>query len=342
MDASTEATAAPAVPKRKWGKKRKAQDEADALEAAQALEAAAAKLNQPKVKAVKPVSNWEKLKHKIEADTEVEEAITAHKKKRRRKELSSAIEHVVDEATKKANKKPVFDINKDDDSHVDKSKYVALDCEMVGMGADGKKSALARCAIVDYDGIIIYDEYVRPQGFVTDFRTQYSGIRKKDLRYGTAITLSECQQQVDAIIKGKILVGHALKNDLDVLMLKHPRHSIRDTATFKPYMRPHGRKGGKFKPRSLKDLTRQFLGYAIQTGEHDPGEDSRAPMMLYRFKRIEWERSLAMAGKKKKEGGSAKKKPVDEKKKSVDETAAPRTTGLGKPMADKVSAMFKS
>jgi hypothetical protein len=38
-------------------------------------------------------------------------------------------------------------------------------------------------------------------------------------------------------ISGKILVGHALHNDLDVLMLSHPRSKIRDTATFVPYMR---------------------------------------------------------------------------------------------------------
>ena len=39
------------------------------------------------------------------------------------------------------------------------------------------------------------------------------------------------------MFKDKILVGHALENDLDVLMLGHPKKMIRDTATFKPYMR---------------------------------------------------------------------------------------------------------
>ena len=72
------------------------------------------------------------------------------------------------------------------------------------------------------------------------------------------------------ILKDKILVGHALKNDLSVLMLQHKRSMIRDTATFRPYMRPHGKKGGKFKPRALRDLSRQFLNQVIQTGEHDP------------------------------------------------------------------------
>ena len=72
-----------------------------------------------------------------------------------------------------------------------KANYVGLDCEMVGIGPSGTQSALARCCIVDFDGEVIYDEFVRPPGFVTDFRTKWSGVRKKDLRQGTAISLQE-------------------------------------------------------------------------------------------------------------------------------------------------------
>ena len=36
-------------------------------------------------------------------------------------------------------------------------------------------SVLARACLVDFDGNVIYDEYVRPESFVTDFRTKYSG-----------------------------------------------------------------------------------------------------------------------------------------------------------------------
>lgn len=73
----------------------------------------------------------------------------------------------------------------------EKAKYVGLDCEMVGLGEDGKESALARCCIVDYDGNVLYDRFVRPKGFVTDFRTKYSGIRKQDLRADTAIQFAD-------------------------------------------------------------------------------------------------------------------------------------------------------
>lgn len=72
-----------------------------------------------------------------------------------------------------------------------KATYVGLDCEMVGIGPSGTQSALARCCLVDFDGEVIYDEFVRPPGFVTDFRTKWSGVRKKDLRQGAAISLQE-------------------------------------------------------------------------------------------------------------------------------------------------------
>jgi RNA exonuclease 4 len=72
------------------------------------------------------------------------------------------------------------------------------------------------------------------------------------------------------MLKGKILVGHALKNDLSVLMLSHPRSMIRDTATFKPYMRSKGPNGGKMRPRALRDLSAQIFGIQIQSGEHNP------------------------------------------------------------------------
>jgi len=58
-------------------------------------------------------------------------------------------------------------------------RYVAIDCEMVGVGLDGIESALARVTIVNYYGVIILDKYVRPMERVTDFRTEVSGITPK-------------------------------------------------------------------------------------------------------------------------------------------------------------------
>ena len=116
---------------------------------------------------------------------------------------------------------------------IDKQLYVGLDCEMVGTGTEGKVSVLARACLVNFDGEVIYDKFVRPESFVTDFRTKYSGVRKKDLREGQAVSFQECMKAVHSLIKGKILVGHALHNDLAVLKLENiHRANIRDTARY--------------------------------------------------------------------------------------------------------------
>jgi hypothetical protein len=62
---------------------------------------------------------------------------------------------------------------------------VAIDCEMVGVGPKDlkgrTKSALAHVAIVDFDGNIIYNEYVIPEEAITNYRTTHSGITKNIL-----------------------------------------------------------------------------------------------------------------------------------------------------------------
>ena len=245
-------------------------------------------------------NNWKSLKSKL---NNVSNNVNIKKRKssdssndaikRKKSDINDAVALNAGINTDKLHSENVIDSilnNKVSDSV--KSKYIGLDCEMVGLGAEGKQSALARCCLVDFDGVKIYDEFVRPQGYVTDFRTKWSGIRRKDLRQDKAISFNDCQQQVAKLINGKILLGHALKNDLSVLMLKHSKSMMRDTAYYKPFMRPHEKKKGKFKSRSLKDLVKEFLKIDIQGGEHDPCEDARSAVMLYRYKMKEWEISL--------------------------------------------------
>jgi len=57
---------------------------------------------------------------------------------------------------------------------------VGIDCEMVG--TEGNRSSLARASIVNYNGIVIYDKYVRPNDRITDYRTWVSGIYANDLK----------------------------------------------------------------------------------------------------------------------------------------------------------------
>uniref|UniRef100_A0A182NZR3 RNA exonuclease 4 n=1 Tax=Anopheles epiroticus TaxID=199890 RepID=A0A182NZR3_9DIPT len=162
---------------------------------------------------------------------------------------------------------------------------IALDCEMVGIGLDGKDHMLARVSIVNEHGEVVIDCYVKPQETITDYRTDISGIRPEHVDRGADFkTIRELVRQ---IIHGKILVGHALKNDLMVLNLRHPKYNIRDTARF----RPIAKKAGSFGTPSLKSIAYALLGEDIQEGSHDSVEDARAAMKIYRLFEKEWEKS---------------------------------------------------
>lgn len=178
----------------------------------------------------------------------------------------------------------------------EKSRYVALDCEMVGIGREGKLSALARVSLTDWSGEVLLDTFVEVPDKVTDFRTFVSGVRAKDIRVGSgrAMELHACRKKVGMLLKDKILVGHALKNDFAALMLTHPKRDVRDTASFTPFMRTSGRGGGKLRPRRLRDLAKEFLGLEIQKEgeEHSSVDDAKATMALYKVVRGRWEKEV--------------------------------------------------
>lgn len=154
-------------------------------------------------------------------------------------------------------------------------QYVAMDCEMVGVGGSDDRSVLARVSIVNYHGTQIYDSFVRPKEFVTDWRTHVSGVSAKNM--ATARTFEEVQAEVEQILKDRVLVGHAIKNDLEVLMIGHPKKDIRDTSRFSGF-----RKYASGRTPSLKKLAKEVLGVDIQSGQHSSIEDARATMLLFR------------------------------------------------------------
>lgn len=188
-----------------------------------------------------------------------------------------------------------------------KSKYVALDCEMVGIGTDGKQSALARVSLTNWDGDVVLDTFVQVPARVTDFRTHVSGVTARDIHTNRgAMEVGECRKTVAKLLKDKILVGHALHNDLQALLLQHPKENIRDTAKYRPFQRLGGT---KWRPRKLRDLVMENLGIAIQVeGEaHDSTTDARSTMELFKRVREVWEKDLAQKDKKKSKKGASKK-----------------------------------
>lgn len=161
------------------------------------------------------------------------------------------------------------------------TKQIAIDCEMVGIG-DGTESMIARVSLINKYGDCLYDKYVKPREVVVDYRTSVSGIRPEQLRDGEDFYV--VQMEVAEMLRGRILVGHALKHDLDVLYLSHPRRYLRDTSRYKPF-----RQLSKGSTPSLKKLALELLGKEIQVGEHNSVEDARAAMQLYMLYKNKWE-----------------------------------------------------
>jgi len=100
---------------------------------------------------------------------------------------------------------------------VEIGKFIGIDCEMVGVGGDEDRSVLARVSIVNFHGTQVYDSFVRPKEFVTDWRTHVSGVSPKNM--ATARSFEEVQADVAQILKDRVLVGHAVKNDLEAIMI---------------------------------------------------------------------------------------------------------------------------
>lgn len=163
---------------------------------------------------------------------------------------------------------------------------------MVGVGYTGRRSSVARVTVVAWDGSILLDEFVQQTEEVTDYRTFVSGITASDLE-ATTFTLPEIQTMVQNMLQDKILVGHALKNDLRVLGITHPWYNIRDTAKYEQFMQVRPCDGNLW-PRKLSDLVKTRLHRDIQQPgvPHSSYEDAVAAMDLYKLVRRKWEMAM--------------------------------------------------
>ncbi|NXK00897.1 I20L2 protein, partial [Corythaixoides concolor] len=172
------------------------------------------------------------------------------------------------------------------------AKLVAIDCEMVGTGPGGRTSDLARCSIVGYRGDVVYDRYVLPAAPIVDYRTRWSGIRRRHM--AGAVPFGEARREILRILSGKVVVGHAIHNDFKALKYVHPKALTRDTSRIPLLNRRGGFPEGA--SVSLKRLTKELLHRDIQVGKsgHSSVEDARATMELYKVVEDEWEQHLLL------------------------------------------------
>ena len=165
-------------------------------------------------------------------------------------------------------------------------RVVALDCEMVEVNYF--KSALARCSIVNYFGKVIFDEYVRPEQKITDYRTHVSGIRESDM--DRAMPFQDAKKKIHKILENKIIIGQSLEYDFEVLQLKHPTRDVRDTADHIPLRTLAGLP--LYRTPSLKKLSAKILHKTIQEGSHCSVVDALAVLDIYQLVEKEWEESV--------------------------------------------------
>lgn len=173
------------------------------------------------------------------------------------------------------------------------AKAIAINCGLVGGGTDGSLDLCARVCLVDEDENIIFHTYVQPQSAVTDYRYEITGLTEEHLR--NSKSHKEVQDRILEILyngesarrlmsdsgKARLLVGHELKRGLDCLRINYPGHLLRDTAKYRPLLKTN------LVSHSLKYLTKTYLGYDIQTGEHDPYVDCVSAMRLYKRMRAQ-------------------------------------------------------
>jgi RNA exonuclease 4 len=105
--------------------------------------------------------------------------------------------------------------------------------------------------------------------------------------------VEECRSRVLELLEGKILVGHALKNDLHALGITHPWYDTRDTAKYEPFMKIRFDDGILW-PRKLKELAKDKLGRDVQKlgASHSAFEDAKTALDLYKLVRLKWEKAM--------------------------------------------------
>ncbi|KAJ5288754.1 hypothetical protein N7478_001784 [Penicillium angulare] len=163
-----------------------------------------------------------------------------------------------------------------------KKHAIVIDCEMVEV-AGGRREVAFLTALDFLTGDILINHYVQPRSKVTGWNSRYSGITSRALnqamRTGKGLHWDEARARLCSLANNEtVLIGHALNNDLDVLGIIHL--NIVDSCILTCEAVYPDWSFDKSLPRTwgLKSLTKELLGYDIQTSKlgHSALEDAYA------------------------------------------------------------------
>eukprot|EP00961_Rhodomonas_salina_P030011 404305-Rhodomonas_salina.2 len=150
-----------------------------------------------------------------------------------------------------------------------------MDTEMVSCRRGGVvRPVAAQISIVDSDGHVVLHTHARPRWPIVSYNTKYSGITEEHLR--DAPPLEKVRANVISLIKGCLLVGHAIDNDLRALDLLHPVDRIVDTQRI-----PQIQSMLSQSTPSLKNVCLALLDTRIQDGAHCALQDAKATAKVF-------------------------------------------------------------
>lgn len=152
------------------------------------------------------------------------------------------------------------------------SKYflVALDCEMM-ICENGRQ--VGRISILDHQGNVIYDKFIKPENTVVDYCEKYSGLNRENTESG--ISLVQLKEDILKIIgTNTFILGHGLEHDLEVLGLYIEK--IIDTSYL--FLNTDGHKV------KLAHLSKMYFDDFIQKEAHSPIEDAMCCLKLLSYK----------------------------------------------------------
>ncbi|KAF9764370.1 RNA exonuclease 1 [Nosema granulosis] len=155
---------------------------------------------------------------------------------------------------------------------VNKSQYflVSIDLEMV-YSSRGKE--VGRISILNHDGVVLYDKFVKSNYPVVDYCTEYSGLTPELLENG--ISNTKMKEEIRKIVgKNTVILGHGLDNDLVALEMYHPL--IIDTSYL--FINTESRRV------SLKQLAKKYLNKKVHQSAHSSVEDAKLCLELLSIK----------------------------------------------------------
>lgn len=166
-------------------------------------------------------------------------------------------------------------------------RLVALDVECTTLVCGGRRVQLpVEVCVLDARGATLCHSFCNPCMAEHDGWRHVAGLAPA--LWLDALPLDALREDLRRLLAGKVVVGHNLGKDLQVLGLADtvPPEALRDTMRYAQLQQAPGRRRRGRRPRrqgrKLSELASEKLGRAIQLERrHDPREDAAAALDLY-------------------------------------------------------------